>query len=373
VCTRRLVPAAILLLARDCTPALVTLARDCAPALHHHRAETDSIFAEIFNSNPIVFDIVVGLFGLIVGSFLNVVIYRVPAMMDREEQSWHRAWTAQNHPPAIAPETLDREQIDWVPIDPQLTDPEPVDPQPVDEEPFNLMQPGSACPKCGAPVKPYQNIPILSYLLLGGHCASCGAKISLRYPMVEGLTGIVSVLVAWHFGFSVACAGALILSWTLIALTMIDLDRQWLPDRMTLPLMWIGLGFSLLSGPDGGPLFTDPRSSIIGATAGYLSLWGVYQGFKLATGKEGMGYGDFKLLAALGAWFGWQMLLIIILIAAGVGLIAAIAMIGLRGHDRQAPIPFGPYLAIAGFVALLWGPELLNAWLGSGSPGGWPG
>jgi len=308
-------------------------------------AGTDPIIAEIFNSNPIVFDIVAGLLGLLVGSFLNVVIYRVPTMMDREERDWHRAYTAQNEQLKTAPE-------------------------PTEEEPFNLIRPGSSCPKCGAPVKPHQNIPILSYLFLRGRCASCGVRIALRYPIIEGLTSIASILVAWRFGFSAACAGALILSWTLIALTVIDLDRQWLPDRITLPLLWVGLGFSLITGVDGGPVFADPRSSIIGAMAGYLSLWSLYKGFKLVTGKEGMGYGDFKLLAALGAWLGWQMLLIIIVLSAGVGLVAAVAMIVFRGHDRQVPIPFGPYLATAGFIALLWGPELLTVWLGGGIPAG---
>ncbi len=287
-----------------------------------------------------MFDIVVGLFGLLIGSFLNVVIYRVPVMMDREEQDWHQAWAARDEQPTTAP-------------------------VPKAHEPFNLIQPGSACPKCGAPVKAHQNIPILSYLFLGGRCASCGVKIPLRYPIIEGLTGLISVIIAWRFGYSAACAGGLILSWTLIALTVIDLDRQWLPDRITLPLMWLGLGFSLLVDAGGHPVFTDPRSSIIGAMVGYLSLWSLYQAFKKVTGKEGMGYGDFKLLAALGAWLGWQMLLIIILLSAGVGLIAALAMMVFRGHDRQIPIPFGPYLAIAGFIALLWGPELMTLWLGS--------
>jgi len=292
-----------------------------------------------------VFDIVVGLFGLLIGSFLNVVIYRVPIMMDREERDWHRAFAARHEPSKTTPE-------------------------PATDEPFNLVHPPSACPKCGTPVKPHQNIPILSYLLLRGRCAGCGTRITLRYPLVEALTACLSVLVAWRFGFSAACAGALILSWALIALTAIDLDRQWLPDRITLPLLWIGLGFSLITGADGGPVFTDPRSSIIGAMAGYLALWSLYQGFRLVTGKEGMGYGDFKLLAALGAWLGWQMLLIIVLLSAGVGLVAAVAMIVFRGHDRQVPIPFGPYLATAGFIALLWGPELLTTWLGAGIQAG---
>ena len=303
--------------------------------------ETKPIFTEIFNSNPLVFCTVAGLFGLLVGSFLNVVIYRIPAMMDREERDWHQAYNARNEQPDTTPEAAA-------------------------EKPFNLLQPGSSCPKCGAPVKAHQNIPILSYLFLRGRCANCGVKIALRYPVIEGLTAAVSVLVAWHFGFSVACGGALILSWTLIALTCIDLDRLWLPDRITLPLLWFGLGFSLLTGADGSAVFADPRSSIIGALAGYLSLWSLYHGFKQVTGKQGMGYGDFKLLAALGAWLGWQMLLIIVLLSAVVGLVAALGMIQFRGHDRQKPIPFGPYLAVAGFIALLWGPELLTAWLGSG-------
>lgn len=311
-------------------------------AAHAGSAETDPIFVEILNSNPIVFDIVAGLLGLLVGSFLNVVIYRVPVMMDREERDWHRTYTGQNEPPDLPPKSAD-------------------------EEPFNLIRPGSACPKCGAPIKAHQNIPILSYMLLRGRCKNCGVTIGIRYPMVEALTGIVSVLCAWRFGFSAQCAGALILAWTLIALTVIDLDRQWLPDRITLPLLWVGLGFSLLAATDGGPVFTDPRSAIIGAIAGYLMLWSLYHGFKLATGKEGMGYGDFKLLAALGAWLGWQMLPIIILFSAGVGLIAAVAMIVFRGHDRQVPIPFGPYLAIAGLIAMFWGPELLVIWLGAGA------
>ena len=275
-------------------------------------------------------------------------------MMDREERDWHRAYTeqkAQSRTEVASAGAQSRAEV-----------------ASAGEEPFNLMVPGSSCPKCDAPIKPLQNIPILSYLVLRGRCASCGVSIPLRYPAIEGLTCMVSILVAWQFGFSVACAGALILTWTLIALTFIDLDRQWLPDRMTLPLLWIGLGFSLITTANGSTVFTDPRSSIIGAIAGYLSLWAVYKGFKRITGKEGMGYGDFKLLAALGAWFGWQMLPIIILLSAGVGLIAALAMIIFRGHDRQVPIPFGPYLATAGFIVLLWGPQLLTFWLGGELP-----
>jgi len=266
-------------------------------------------------------------------------------MMDREERDWYRTYIAR-----IETAESPAEQTD--------------------AEPFNLIRPGSSCPACGAPIKAHQNIPILSYVALRGRCANCGINIPLRYPVIEGLTCLLSLFVAATFGYSMACAGALIFTWTLIALTVIDLDRQWLPDRITLPLLWIGLGFSLLSEPDGSLVFTDPRSSIVGAMVGYLSLWSLYKGFKLVTGKEGMGYGDFKLLAALGAWLGWQLLPIVILLSAGVGLIAAVGMIVFRGHDRQIPIPFGPYLAIAGFIALLWGPELLNLWLGGGLPTG---
>ncbi len=268
------------------------------------------------------------------------MIYRLPIMMDREERAWHRALTAQLDATAAAPE-------------------------PAAEPPFDLIRPRSACPQCGAAVRAHQNLPILSYLLLRGRCAGCGAGIPIRYPVIEALTGIASVLVAWRFGFSAACAGGLILTWALIALTGIDLDRQLLPDRITLPLLWLGLGFSLLTGADGGVVLTDPRSAIIGGLAGYLSLWSVYQGFRLVTGKEGMGYGDFKLLAAIGAWLGWQLLPIVILLSAGVGLAAALVMVVFRGHNRQVPIPFGPYLAVAGFIALLWGPELLSIWLGA--------
>ncbi|TDJ48087.1 MAG: prepilin peptidase [Gammaproteobacteria bacterium] len=276
-----------------------------------------------------------GLLGLLIGSFLNVVIYRLPIMLDREwrAQSWQLLWGS------------DRVGANR------------------DQKPFNLLVPGSACPHCGVEIRAHQNIPVISYLLLKGACAACGAKISARYPAIEALTGILSAAVAWRFGFSIECAGALILTWSLITLTMIDFDTQLLPDSITLPLMWAGLLFSLATHADGSAIFTDPRASMIGAAAGYLSLWSIYQGFKLVTGKEGMGYGDFKLLAALGAWLGWQVLFLIVIVSAGVGLIAAVGMMVLRGHDRQIPIPFGPYLSIAGFIALMYGPELITAYL----------
>jgi leader peptidase (prepilin peptidase)/N-methyltransferase len=235
----------------------------------------------------------------------------------------------------------------------------PGDPQPK----YNLVVPRSACPKCGAKITALQNVPVISYLMLGGQCASCGARISARYPLVELGTAILSALVAWKFGFVWYAAAALLLTWMLVALTGIDIDHQLLPDSMTLPLVWLGLLLSLAAPVPGIGLPVDPRSSIIGAAAGYLSLWSVYHVFRLLTGKEGMGYGDFKLLAALGAWFGWQMLLPIILLAAFTGAVIGVLMIVLRGRDRNIPIPFGPYLAAAGWIALMWGDEIVTSYL----------
>jgi len=288
--------------------------------------------AEILSSNSALFAGVAGLFGLLIGSFLNVVIYRLPIMLEREWR--HAAW-----------------ELLWG-----------SDPTAGRTEPFNLMVPRSACPACGAQINALQNIPIVSWLALRGACAGCGTRIPVRYPIIELLTGILTAAVAWHFGFTLDCAGALLVTWSLIALAVIDFDTQLLPDMITLPLLWLGLAFSLIH-PD-SVVFADPQSAIIGGLAGYLSLWSVYQGFKLATGKEGMGYGDFKLLAALGAWLGWQMLLLIVVLSAGIGLVAAVAMMVFRGHDRQIPIPFGPYLAAAGFVAMIWGRDLMDAYLG---------
>ena len=287
--------------------------------------------------------VIVGLFGLIVGSFLNVVIYRLPVMLQRDWEQQCREMLAESDGP-VSPEAVG---------------------QPATEvaETFNLITPRSRCSACGTPIKGYQNIPLVSYLFLKGRCATCGEHISMRYPLIEMLTGILSALVAMHFGYSIECAAALILLWSLIALSVIDLDHQLLPDIITLPLMWLGLGLSLFSHGDGNPIFVGPQDAIIGAIAGYLSLWSIYQGFKLVTGKEGMGYGDFKLLAALGAWLGWQMLFLIVILSAIVGLVAALGMIVFRGHDRQVPIPFGPYLAVAGFISLIWGPRLINGYI----------
>lgn len=266
------------------------------------------------------------LLGLVVGSFLNVVIYRLPVMLDRE---WKRQ----------AREVLG-----------------PDGPAPAAEPPFDLARPRSACPSCRTQIRAVHNVPVLSWLLLRGRCAYCGAPISTRYPLVEAFTAAVTVLVALRFGPTVEGAGYVLLAWSLIALSGIDFDTQLLPDAITLPLVWLGLAFAILGERLGGfTLAPDPESAIIGAIAGYGVLWTVYQLFRLATGKEGMGYGDFKLLAALGAWLGWQVLHVIIVLSSLVGAVVGISMIVALGRDRQLPIPFGPYLAAAGLVTVLWG------------------
>mgnify|MGYP001295612439 CR=1 FL=1 len=274
------------------------------------------------------------LLGLLVGSFLNVVIYRLPVMMER---AWRRESEALLLPAggsaAIA------------------------------AEPFDLVRPRSACPACKTPIKARHNVPVLGWLWLRGRCAACGAAISARYPVVEAFTGLVSGFLVWQFGYTPDALGALVLAWSLIALTMIDLDHKLLPDSITLPLLWGGLFFHLVTGPhpDGSPFAPDLADGVIGAMAGYLSLWLVYHGFRLVTGKEGMGYGDFKLFAALLAWLGYQMFLPILLLSALTGAVTGIALIALGRHARQEPIPFGPYLAAAGFVTLAWGEPLLTA------------
>lgn len=265
------------------------------------------------------------LLGLSVGSFLNVVIYRLPKMLETQ-------WTHDCH-----------EHLG------QATE-EPA-------EPFNLNRPGSHCPACNHKIKPWENIPVLSWLLLKGRCSGCQTRISPRYPIIETVTGLLSLTVAMHFGFTWAALGALVLTWALIALSMIDFDVQLLPDNITLPFLWLGLLFSL------GGIFTDTGSAVIGAAAGYLSLWSVYQLFKRLTGKEGMGYGDFKLLAMLGAWLGWPYLPQIIILSALVGALVGISLILLRGRDRNIPIPFGPYLAAAGWISLMWGEEINRTYL----------
>ncbi|MFU8837103.1 MAG: prepilin peptidase [Thiohalomonadaceae bacterium] len=273
---------------------------------------------------PLLFALLAGFFGLFVGSFLNVVIYRLPIMMQR---SWR---------------TQCQELLDMV-----------QEQQPV----FNLSLPRSHCPHCGHQISAMENIPVLSYLLQRGRCRHCQGKISARYPLIEVFTALLTGITAWHFGFGWEALFAILLTWALIALSFIDIDQQLLPDDITLPFLWLGLALSLFG------LFSDMPSAIIGAMAGYLSLWLVYWAFKLITGKEGMGYGDFKLLALFGAWLGWQSLPLVILLSSLVGAIIGLAMILFRGRDRQLPIPFGPYLAAAGWLAMLWGEALIDFYL----------
>ncbi len=286
--------------------------------------------------------------GLIVGSFLNVVIHRLPIMLDREwrEQCEELARdAAASGPHGAAPSGLNVSQAA--------------------PERFNLIVPRSACPSCGARITALQNIPILSYLALKGRCAACRAPISIRYPLVELLTGVLSAVVAWRLGFGWPALAGLVLTWFLVALAFIDIDRQLLPDALTLPLLWLALVASLwLPHAPSAPVPMDLRSSLIGAVAGYLALWCVYQLFRLITGKEGMGHGDFKLLAALGAWLGWQMLLPVVLIASAVGAVAGMIILTVKGRARGTPIPFGPFLALAGWLMMLAGHELVARYLG---------
>jgi len=281
--------------------------------------------------------------GLLLGSFLNVVIWRLPKMLERQwrEQCAELANDDAQATTVVAPNAHHQAGSSHA------------------EPAYNLIVPRSACPHCRAPIKAHQNIPVLSWLLLRGRCANCSAAISARYPLIELLCGLLTALVAWRFGFGLPALFAMAVTWFLIALTFIDLDHQLLPDALTLPLLWFGLLASLGGVMAAGTsLPVTPRSAIIGAAAGYLSLWTVYHLFRLATGKEGMGYGDFKLLAALGAWMGWKMLLPIILISSIVGAIVGIALIMLARRGREIPIPFGPYLAAAGLIALVYGDAL---------------
>ncbi|HEY6642295.1 A24 family peptidase [Povalibacter sp.] len=299
------------------------------------------------------------IFGLLIGSFLNVVIHRVPIMLERDWKSQAQQILEETNG---GRRTADGKDVRLKP-DPQGSE------TPADG-PYNLFVPRSACPKCGAMITAAQNIPVISYLFLKGKCAKCGTQISARYPIVELVTAILSAAVAWKFGFHWYTGAALVLTWFLVALTVIDFDTQLLPDNMTLPLMWIGLLLSLAGTVSDFGLPVDMRSSILGAVAGYLSLWSIYQLFKLVTGKEGMGYGDFKLFAALGAWMGWQMLPLIILLSAFTGAVVGIALIVVRGRDRNIPIPFGPYLAAAGWIALMWGDQIVGGYLRVSGMGG---
>jgi len=271
-----------------------------------------------------VFAAACGLFGLLFGSFLNVVIHRLPKMMENDWQCQCAELRGEEAPA---------------------------------QEPLSLALPRSRCPSCGHSITALENIPVISWLVLRGKCSACKAPISFRYPFVEALTSLLAALAAAHFGFGWAAAGSILLICGLIVLTFIDFDTQLLPDSITLPLLWAGLLFNLFG------IYTDIQSAIIGAMVGYLSLWSVYWGFKLCTGKEGMGFGDFKLLAALGAWLGWQILPLIILLSSLVGAVVGIGLILLAKHGRDVPIPFGPYLASAGLLAVFWGKELTQLYL----------
>jgi leader peptidase (prepilin peptidase) / N-methyltransferase len=292
--------------------------------------------ALLYSSSPALFAGSVFLLGLIIGSFLNVVIYRLPIILERE---W-RAQAADVLAGGLASAS-----------------------EPANER-FTLSTPRSACPCCKAPITAWQNIPVVSWLALRGRCAACKTKISVRYPLVELATGALSAWVAWHFGFGVPAACALLVTWSLIALTGIDIDHQLLPDNITLPLMWAGLVAAVAIGPAlGASLPVSPKDAVIGAAAGYLSLWLVFHAFKLVTGKEGMGFGDFKLFAALGAWLGWKVLPLVIILSAATGAVLGLLMIALRGRDRSAPMPFGPYLAAAGWLAMMYGDSLVDGYL----------
>jgi leader peptidase (prepilin peptidase)/N-methyltransferase len=284
-------------------------------------APADLLFAP---SQSLLPSLVAALFGLFIGSFLNVVIYRLPRMMQRESDNYVAEECGQ--------------------------------PQPHTER-YNLAVPRSACPSCGHRITAMENIPVLSYLALGGKCSNCKTPISARYPVIELVAGLLSGLMVWHFGSGLAGLAALVFCYLLIAMTFIDIDTQLLPDDLTYLLLWSGLLVNL------GGTFAPIQDAVVGAVAGYLTLWLVYWAFKLATGREGMGYGDFKLLAALGAWLGWIMLPVVILLSSVVGAAVGIFLIVFKSRARDNPIPFGPYLAAAGLIALLYGKAIVDGWL----------
>ena len=279
---------------------------------------------QAFQAHPALLVITIVLASLVVGSFLNVVIHRLPKMLERQWRAEFAEHTG--HEPAPAPR-------------------------------YNLAVPRSQCPSCGHRITALENIPVVSYLVLGGRCSACKGRISPRYPIVEALTGALSGYVVWRYGFSWQALAALFFVWAMIALAFIDLDTFYLPDDITLPLIWTGLLVTL------GGLFVDLPSAVIGAAAGYLALWSVFWAYKLATGKEGMGYGDFKLLAGIGAWLGWKMLPVVILLSSFVGAIVGISLIVFARHGRNVPIPFGPYLVLGGLAAMFWGDALIQYYL----------
>ena len=285
-------------------------------------------------ANPTFFVAVIFIFGLLVGSFLNVVIHRLPIMLEKQ-------WT---------------QQCKLLLEESENSDPTDTKTKPT-EKIFNLIWPGSHCPNCQHEIRAWENIPVISYLFLRGKCANCKQKISFRYPLVELVSGLMAAAIAIQFGVTAQTFLALLLVWSLISLTLIDFDHLLLPDNNTLPLLRLGLIVNAFD------QFVSLEDALWGAVGGYLSLWLVYWAFKLLTGKEGMGYGDFKLLAALGAWLGFQMLPLIILLSAFVGAVIGVSMIVIKGRDKEIPIPFGPYLAAAGFIALLWGDTLVSSYL----------
>ncbi|MGE6650962.1 prepilin peptidase [Shewanella colwelliana] len=297
-------------------------------------------FIQLMAQFPFLFAALAFIFAATIGSFLNVVIHRLPVMMKREWQQECNQYLDEYHQPLVKD------------IADELA--KPIDDYP---EKYNLVVPGSACPKCKANIKPWHNLPILGWLMLGGKCANCKTAISARYPIVEALTGIAVGYLAYHFGPTWQFVFATVLTFGLIALTGIDLDEMLLPDQITLPLLWLGLLINL------NGTFTSPTEAIIGAAAGYMSLWSVFWGFKLLTGKEGMGYGDFKLLAVFGAWFGWQLLPLIILLSSVVGAVVGLLLIVNKRINSGNPIPFGPYIALAGWIAMIWGEQIVNWYL----------
>ena len=283
-------------------------------------------FITILEQSPFLFYTIIGILGLLVGSFLNVVIYRLPKMMEREWRNECSLLLDLNH-------AVDTEKN------------------------FNLVLPGSACPHCHHKITPLENIPLISFIVLRGKCRNCKENISWRYPVIEATSSIMAVMVALHFGIGIQTILALLLTWSLIALTVIDYDHQLLPDNITLPFLWLGIIANMFG------VFTNIYSSLTGAIAGYLILWSVYILFKIVTGKEGMGHGDFKFLAMLGAWLGWQYLPLIIIISSLLGSIIGISLILLKSYNKSQPIPFGPYLALAGWITLIYGDNLMNIYL----------
>jgi leader peptidase (prepilin peptidase) / N-methyltransferase len=281
---------------------------------------------ELLQSSPATLMVGVAMLGLCVGSFLNVVAYRLPRMIEQDFRREARAFLR-------------------------------LPPRP-EQQPVGLASPPSTCPKCRQRIRPWHNLPVLGWLMLRGRCAHCAAPISVQYPVVELVTGVLSVACAWRFGFSPQLAAALVLTWALVALTVTDLHTMYLPDSITLPLLWLGLVLSL------APVFADARAAIVGAAVGYGALWSLYWAFKLATGKEGMGYGDFKLMGALGAWLGWQALPQIVLLSALVGAVVGVSLMLARRAEWSSRIPFGPYIAGAGWIALVWGEQINRAYLG---------